>query len=196
MAGARRIDRRTCCGVVIDVQDFFLASIDEERRRAVTANTAHFARLLGYLQIPLVVTVEKPVERKGLVPEEIDRHFAASTARFEKEFFDLTKEREIRDHISGLGRKQAIIAGCETDVCVLQSCLGLIGLGYEVFLVEELLFSSSDDVDAAMARLESAVSYKTLYYELMEAIEGDRHWQTLVKAFGPFPATVPDAAAE
>jgi hypothetical protein len=83
---------------------------------------------------------------------------------------------------------------------VLQSCLGLIGLGYEVFLVEELLFSSSDDVDAAMARLESAgatfVSYKTLYYELMEAIEGDRHWQTLVKAFGPFPATVPDAAAE
>ena len=57
---------------------------------------------------------------------------------FEKDFFDLTKERQIRAHLEQLNKKQLVLAGCETDVCVLQSCLRL-----QVYLVEELLFSSS-----------------------------------------------------
>jgi len=55
----------------------------------------------------------------------------------------LTKEKKIADYIARLKNKQVIVAGCETDVCVLQSCLGLLALGYDVFVVEELVFSSS-----------------------------------------------------
>ena len=89
---------------------------------------------------------------------------------FEKNFFDLTKERQIRDHLEHLKRTQILVAGCETDVCVLQSCLGLLSLDYEVYIVEDLLFSSSPDVGSAVARMQSAgavlVSYKTLYYDV------------------------------
>jgi nicotinamidase-related amidase len=67
------------------------------------------------------------------------------------------------------------VAGCETDVCVLQSCLGLLDLGYEVYVVEELLFSSSHDVHSAIARMKGEgivfMTYKTLYYELAERVE-------------------------
>ena len=93
-----------------------------------------------------------------------------------------------------------IVAGCETDVCVLQSCLGLLSLGYEVFLMEELVFSSSRNVEAAMARMnnEGVVfsTYKTLFYELIEAVEGERTVEKKFAGFGPFPEDLPDSAVQ
>ena len=65
----------------------------------------------------------------------------------EKDFFDLTKDSQIRDHLEQ-NKKQLVLAGCETDVCVMQSCVGLLSLDYEVYLVEEhlYLFSSWSNV--------------------------------------------------
>ena len=86
----------------------------------------------------------------------------------------------------------------QTDVCVLQSCLGLLELGFEVFAVEELLFSSARNVDAAMVRLRSAgvtiLSYKTLYFELIEAVPGGPHAESILATFGEFPDDLPEEA--
>jgi hypothetical protein len=191
----KRIRREQCCGIIVDVQEFFLAQLDKRLRPKIESNTRNFATLLGYFRIPLVVTLERPVRHKGKLPRRVAGSLPETAAIFEKDFFDLTKEETIRNHLKGLKKKQAIVAGCETDVCVLQSCLGLLGLGYEVFVVEELLFSSTAKVDVAVARLktEGAVflSYKTLFYELFEAIEAGE--DALVAEFGPFP-DLPDAA--
>jgi nicotinamidase-related amidase len=138
------------------------------------------------------------VLRKGRVPQRL-RPLGETAQLFEKDFFDLTKEKKIRDHLSGLKRKQALVAGCETDVCVLQSCLGLLDLGHEVFVVEDLLFSSSRNVDAAIARMKAAgavfLSYKTLFYELVEAVEGGRHTERMIATYGPFPDDLRDSAS-
>ena len=78
--------------------------------------------------------------------------------------------------------------------------LGLLVLGYDVYVAEELVFSSSRNVDAAIARMkaEGAVflTYKSLYYELIEAVEGGRHRENVVATFGPFPDDLPDAAVQ
>ena len=112
--------------------------------------------------------------------------------------FDLTKEKKIRDYLGRLKKRQAVVAGCETDVCVLQSCLGLLDLGYEVFVVEDLLFSSARNVGTAITRMQAGgvvfLTYKTLFYELIEAVEGGRHAEKMLQAFGPFPDDLPDAA--
>jgi nicotinamidase-related amidase len=192
---AKRIDREQCCGIIIDVQDFFLAQLERRVRARIETNTRNFASLLGYFRIPVVVTLEEPVRRKGKLPRKIANGLGDPSETFEKDFFDLTREEPIRSHLKRLKKKQAVLAGCETDVCVLQSCLGLLGLGFDVFIVEELLFSSSRDVGTAIARMkaEGAVllTYKTLYYELLEAVEGDD--AALMKEFGEFP-DLPDAA--
>ena len=195
---AKRIVRDQCWGAVIDVQDFFLAQLGNRTLRTkIEANLLSFARLLGHFRIPIVATLERPVSRKGRVPQRLTT-LGDMAELFEKDFFDLTKEKKIRDHISGLERTQALVAGCETDVCVLQSCLGLLDLGHEVFVVEDLLFSSSRNVDAAIARMQAEgavfVSYKTLFYELVEAVEGGRHAERMAETYGPFPEDLPDAA--
>jgi isochorismate hydrolase len=197
---AKRIVRDDCFGVIIDVQEFFLSQVDEPLRARLETNTGNFARLLGYFRIPVVATLERPIEQKGSLPEAIGGHLSDQTKIFEKDFFDLSKEKTIRKHLGRLNRKQAIVAGCETDVCVLQSCLGLLELGYEVFVIEELLFSSAQNVDAAMARMkaEGAVflTYKSLYYELVETVGRNRHTEKILEAFGPFPDDLPDSAAQ
>ncbi len=173
---------------------------DNRLRSRVKTNARNFARLLGYFRVPIVVTLERPVDRKGSCPKEISKHLGNLAALFEKDFFDLTKDRKIRDHLEHLKRKQVVLAGCETDVCVLQSCLGLLGLGYEVYAVEELLFSSSRNVASAIARMQAAgavlLTYKSLYYELLESVGGGGHAEKMRKAFGPFPDDLPDSAVE
>jgi nicotinamidase-related amidase len=193
----KRILPDRCFGTVIDVQDFFLAQLGNRTLRTkIEANLLSFVRLLGYFRIPIVATLERPVVRKGRLPPRL-KNLGDAAELFEKDFFDLTKENKITDHIAGLKRTQALVAGCETDVCVLQSCLGLLDRGYEVFVVEELLFSSSRNVDAAIARMrvEGAVfiSYKTLFYELVEAVEGGRHAEKMIATYGPFPDDLPDS---
>lgn len=196
---AKRIVPDHCWGAIIDVQEFFLSQTDKRLRSKIKTNTKNFARLLGYFKVPIVVTLERPVEQKGSLPEEIGKWVSAAKI-FEKDFFDLTREKKIGNYIARLKKKQVIVAGCETDVCVLQSCLGLLGLGYEVYVVEDLLFSSSRNVDAAITRMKSEgaifLTYKSLYYELIEAVEGGRHREKVLERFGPFPDDLPDAAVQ
>lgn len=194
----KRITSDRCAGAIIDVQDFFLSQLGSRPARTrMETNIVNFARLLAYFRIPIVATLERPVHGKGSLPDALKRQLGEAKP-FEKDFFDLTKEKRIRDHLARLKKKQIVVAGCETDVCVLQSCLGLLDLGYQVFVVEDLLFSSARNVDAAIARMkaEGAVflTYKTLYYELIEAVGGGRHADAMVTAFGPFPDDLPDQA--
>ena len=189
-----------CCGVLVDVQEFFLAQVDAPLRTKLETNTGHFARLLDIFRIPLLVTVENPLETKGLLPEAIAGRIGKNAATFDKNYFDLTRERKIAAHLRNLSKKQMIVAGCETDVCVLQSCLGLLRMGFEVFVVEELLFSSSPNVASAIERMKAAgvtfLTYKSLYYELMQAVGGGRYLRKLAADVAEFPPDVPDSLDE
>jgi hypothetical protein len=187
-----------CCGAIIDYQDFFLAQVEPRSRSRLRTNMRNFARLLAYLHIPTVVTLERPVYGKGAVPQDIKGPLGEAAKVFEKGFFDLTKEKSIRAHLKRLKKSQIIVAGCETDVCILQSCLGLLDLGFAVFAVEELLFSSARNTDAAVERLKASgavfVSYKTLFFELIEAVAESPHADRMIAKFGEFPDDLPEQA--
>jgi len=197
MAATKRIVPGRCCGALIDVQSFFLTQVDNRHRSRLRTNTISFLRLLDHFRIPVVVTLERPVDQKGALPEEIAAQLGERTRVFEKSFFDLCGEKEIESHLAGLKADQAIVAGCETDVCILQSCLGLLDRGYQVFVVEDLIFSSAHNVEAAVARMRAEgvviLSYKTLYYELLEAVGGPAGADE-PEAIGPLPDDLADTA--
>ena len=198
MRAVRHIVPDRCCGVIVDLQGFFLSQVDKRRRSRIRTNTGNLVRLLGHFRIPIIVTLERPVDYKGSLPKEIRKHLGDRARIFEKDFYDLSKEKDIRDHLRRLKRRQVIMAGCETDVCVLQSCLGLLSLGYEVYVMEELIFSSSRDVGAAIGRMKAEgvtfMTYKSLFYELTESVEGPLNSEKGIENFDSFPDDLPDSA--
>src|SRR5260370_24397842 len=92
---AKRIVPDHCWGVIIDVQEFFLSQADKRFRSRIKTNTRNFARLLGYFSVPIVVTLERPVDQKGSLPREVNQHFSDLTETFEKDFFDVSAASNI-----------------------------------------------------------------------------------------------------
>lgn len=143
----------------------------------VLARLEFLLALATVYDLPLLATFEQPVAQKGWLPERLEPFFPAHGQRHTKQTFNCCGEPEIVAATAALGRRQLAVAGGETDVCVLQSVLGLLREGYEVFLLEDLVFSSEPHTGPALRRMERAgaipTTVKTLNYELRLSTSAD-----------------------
>jgi nicotinamidase-related amidase len=172
-----RIDRERVAVVLIDAQPGFwreMAGAEEP----VLARIEQLLGLAWVAEMPTIATFEHPTESNGWLPERLEKVFPAHGQRFVKRTFDCCREPEIRaalEALAGRGIDQVVLAGAETDVCVLQSALGLIELGFEVFLLEDCIFSNEANVAPAFARLRAAgavpTTYKTFHYEVTRSVD-------------------------
>lgn len=160
--------------LIVDVQPYFL---DGWMAGAIEPTLTRLEYLLGLATVydlPCVATFEQPVTKKGWLPARLDPFFPSHGERYTKNTFNCCGEPDIREALARLGRCQFAVAGGETDVCVLQSVLGLIGEGYQVILLEDCLFSSEPHVGPALRRMEQAgavpSTVKTLNYELRRSV--------------------------
>ncbi len=160
--------------VVIDVQPFFLDGWMVGESEPLLARLEFLLALATVYELPLLATFEEPIATKGWLPERLEPFFPAHGQRHPKGTFNCCGEASIVDAIAALGRSRLAVAGGETDVCVLQSVLGLIEAGYQVFLLEDALFSSEPNVGPALRRMEGAgaipSTVKTLNYELRRSV--------------------------
>jgi nicotinamidase-related amidase len=160
--------------LVIDVQPFFLDGWMDGVSEPLLARLEFLLGIAAVYQVPVAFTFEQPVEKKGWLPERLEPFAPAGALRLTKNSFNCCGEPEIVDDLAALGKRQFAVAGGETDVCVLQSVLGLLGASYEVFLLEDALFSSEPNVGPAIRRMEQAgaipSTVKTLNYELRRSV--------------------------
>ena len=115
--------------VVIDVQPYFLDGWMAGESEPLFARLEFLLALATVYDLPLLATFEQPIETKGWLPERLEPFFPAHGQRFTKETFNCCGEPSILEAIEALGKEQLAVAGGETDVCVLQSVLGLIECG-------------------------------------------------------------------
>ena len=164
--------------VVIDVQPYFLDGWMAGAIEPLLARLEFLFALATVYDLPFLATFEQPIEIKGWLPERLEPFFPAHGQRHTKETFNCCGETTIVSAIGGLARGQIALAGGETDVCVLQSVLGLIEAGKQVFLLEDALFSSEPHIGPAIRRMEAAgavpSTVKTLNYELRRSVREPR----------------------
>ena len=115
--------------VVIDVQPGFLDGWMTGPSEPLLARIELLFGLATVYDLPLLATFEQPVERKGWLPPRLEPYSRCHGQRHTKQTFNCCGEPSILEAIAGLGRAQIAVAGGETDVCVLQSVLGLITAG-------------------------------------------------------------------
>ncbi len=186
--------------ILIDVQPGFEAAVGETVHGAALDLAPLRLRLekllimADCLELPTLATFERP-GANGWLPEWLERVWPAHGQRFVKQAYGCCGEADIAAAVAATGRRQLLVAGAETDVCVLQSTLGFLELGYQVFLLEDCVFTTEADAGTALRRLEAAgavpCTLKTAYYELQKtaAIWDDpavlgSPWERLLPLFG------------
>ena len=150
-----RIDRATSALLVVDIQTRLaphVAAHSELIHRACALIDA--ALRLG---VPCVATEHCAGQIGPLVPDVAARLDAERT--FRKTRFCAADHPEFRALLSRTARTQIVIAGMEAHVCVMQTALGIVALGYDVFIVGDAVGSRNDrqaDRELAIARMRAA----------------------------------------
>lgn len=128
------------------------------------------------LEIPFVAARQYPNGLGGIVPE-IAALLPENTAVADKVSFSCFGTPEFRDAAAALGRKQMILTGIETHVCVLQTAFDAMKLGYEVYLVEDCTDSRHvTDRAAGIALMrESGVKIVTSEMLLFQLMHDSKH---------------------
>lgn len=134
--------------VVVDVQPGFL---DAEADSAVE-RMAWLIAVAARLGVPVVATEEEP-ERNGVTDPRVAAQLPIGTPVLRKPSFGLTGTPEILEAVRATGRTTAVVVGCETDVCVAQSAIGLREEGFACVVVEDATYSPGEMHEHGLARV-------------------------------------------
>jgi len=143
--------------VVIDVQEKLAAAMSH-RERVVTA-VSRLARATALVGAPVILTRQYP---QGLGPtvDEVELlllELAAQGARVsgvDKTAFCCAAEEDFIEALSATGRRQVVLAGMETHICVAQTALALAGTGFQVQVAADACCSRDDSAhDIALHRM-------------------------------------------
>ena len=142
--------------VVVDAQPGFFAydglgENDAVRAAKAVSRIAWMAGLATLLDVPAVVVEEGPL-RNGHTEPGILENLPAGTPVIEKPTFGLAAHEAAVDAIRATGRRTAVLAGFETDVCVAQSAVGLVDLGFRVVVLDDATFSPGEMHERGLAR--------------------------------------------
>src|SRR5688500_3701594 len=115
-----KLQRENTVLVIIDVQEKLMPVIDGSA--GVIANIERLVRGCHILGIPALLT-EQYVKGLGVTVEPVRRAFEETSgyAPIEKSCFSAYGCEAFSSRLASLGRKQILIAGVETHVCVYQT---------------------------------------------------------------------------
>ncbi len=136
--------------VVIDMQERLVPAMQAPAR--TIRNTRTLMAGAAELNVPTIVTEQYP---EGLGPTVPDLEIA-DVPVLSKMHFSCMEEPTFAEHFRSLGRRQAVIAGMEAHVCVVQTAASMIEQGYEVFVVSDATASRTlESEQACIARLNA-----------------------------------------
>ncbi len=133
------VDEDNTVLLIIDIQDRLVVVMDD--REEVVGNTNKLIESSELLDIPMIITEQY---RKGLgsTIKEItkEREFYAN---IQKTTFSAYND-QLKTALKELGKKNIVVAGMETHVCVLQTVRDLVADGYQVHLATDAITSRTE----------------------------------------------------
>lgn len=146
----RRLSAAHSVLLIVDMQASLMPVIDQAQARIAAAKRlADAAKLLN---IPVLAT-EHLANKLGHTVEPLKSDLQAVC---DKTHFDGAKE----DHFEAFmppGRPQVVVCGAEAHVCVMQTALGVLQSGREVWMAADACGSRhNQDRELGLARLERA----------------------------------------
>ena len=166
--------------VVVDVQGK-LASL-MYRRDLLYENVIRMIKGAGVLNVPVIWTEQLPDKLGDTVPPI--REALKGLQPLVKKTFSCCGDSAFLKQLGSLNRKQILLTGIETHVCVYQTALDLLQSGYEVYLVRDAVSSRiEENYHLGVARIREAgaklTSVEMSLFEMLQVAEGDQFKQII-----------------
>lgn len=126
--------------ILVDIQPKLAAAMEDSVRAEVIARCTMLIQAASKLEVPILATEQYPNGLGRLEPELADQ-LPANSRTLEKTSFDCCAADGFVQDIERQERPQVVLTGMEAHVCVLQTAMGLLQAGYEVFVVEDAVAS-------------------------------------------------------
>jgi nicotinamidase-related amidase len=174
------VDAADCLLAIVDVQTGFAGRLDADVRDRLLERVTLIATSARWLQVPMLVTVERP-EAWGETDPAVAVASASATP-LRKEVFGLGDDSAVLEAVAATGRGTAVLCGMETEVCIAHSALSLLERGYAVACVADAV-ASADDAGhrLGLERMRDGgvvlLSAKQLHYEWMRTVARARSFR-------------------
>jgi len=161
--------------LIVDIQGKLAHLMD--RKELLFKNVQNLIKGIRTLGIPILWVEQNP---KGLGPTipEIAAMLPDIQPISKMSFSSCRNDRFLKT-LSALDRKQVLISGIETHICVYQTAADLENMGYEVQVVADAVSSRNlDNKEIGLQRMKdsgvSLTSVETALFELLKVAEGEQ----------------------
>jgi len=171
---------------VIDVQQRLVPYIHDAER--VLARCAFLIRAAALLDVPIVATTQNAA-RMGAIDPSLQEALPPDSQIVDKMTFSCCGVHDFQAQLEAASRRQIILLGIETHICVSQTAHDLLTMGYEVIVCPDAVGARSPDrYKIGMERIRDAgcapAHTEAVAYEWIQAADDARFKQflELVKA--------------
>ena len=135
----------------IDIQERLLQTMVEPARSRMIDNTVRLLKTAQLLSIPVIYTEQYP-QGLGSTVDAIKEFIPEDSHYFDKTSFSCCATENFLDAVRVTRKRQIVVTGMETHVCVMQTTLELQEDGLEVFVADDAVCSQK------MAHWKSALN--------------------------------------
>jgi nicotinamidase-related amidase len=156
--------------VVVDMQEPFLRAIWQPE--PLLRNVTTLLEAARVLNVPVLATLQN-AQRLGGVVEEVGRCLPKDCVPLDKLAFSAAADEKIRSAIQRSGRRQIVLCGIESHICISQTAHDLMAQGYQVHIVADAVSSRTEaNWKLGLRRAETAgailTTTESALYELLE----------------------------
>jgi len=160
--------------IVIDVQQYFVDRMPESQVKPIINRISWMVQMAVKFNVPIVATAEDIPESGTNIPQIAD-FFPVGTKEHNKMSHGLAGDPVILADVEKTKRKTAVIVGLETDVCVMQSALGLLQKGFRTVVLSDATASPGPSHEAGITRMQNAgviiSTVKGTFYEWTRTLD-------------------------
>jgi nicotinamidase-related amidase len=146
--------------VAMDLQKTFFDTAGARNPKsdvaARMARSAHVFELAGKNHVPTFLTYEETKSGDHALPPSLVAALPSQTLELIKTTFAATSQPQFLPAIKASGARRLLVIGAETDVCVMQTVLGLRRAGYEVLALSDTLVTEEVNTAPAARRMRQA----------------------------------------
>jgi nicotinamidase-related amidase len=146
------------------------------QKETLFANLERMIKGAQVLDMPIIWTEQVP-DKLGETTPEIGKLLLESARPISKVSFSCCGNEPFMAQLKTLHRQQILLTGIETHICVYQTALDLLNLGYEVEVVADAVSSRiAENKQLGLERMKEAgarlTSAEMALFELLRAAEG------------------------